>query len=65
VTRLFHARKDADFNGGKREAGDIALWLNKLGMSHAEIATILSSTTNSVGVMLHKKRRAAKKSKKK
>jgi hypothetical protein len=62
---LHFARKEADFNGGKRETGDLAVWLNKLGMSHAEIATMLGSTTNSVGVMLHKKRKASKKSKKK
>jgi hypothetical protein len=58
---LHFARKDADFNGGKNDAGDIALWLNETGLSHAEIATILGSSTGSVGVMLHKKRKAAKK----
>lgn len=63
---LLHvARKDKEFNGGENEAGDLAVWLNDLGMTNAEIATMLCSTPGSVAVMLHKKRKAAKKSKKK
>ena len=62
---LHFARKDANFNGGKRDAGDIAHWLNKVGLSNADIATILGSSSGSVSVMLHRKRKASKKSKRK
>jgi len=53
---LHFALKDEGFNGGKHTAGDLALWLNGVGLSNTDIATILGSSPGSIRVLLHKKK---------
>jgi hypothetical protein len=60
---LHFARKDAQFNGGKHSSGDLAVWLNGVGLGNADIAIILGTSAESIRVLLHNKKKTRKRGK--